>query len=453
LIPANAEQLWAERFSFLQAYWGFFGGVNVPLPDWTYTGFNIVGGVALISAVVYLIGVAARRAKHGRWWLMVAVTLVWIAITFVSYVRWTAITPASQGRLVFVALSSISVWMAVGLLWPFRAWGRYALGGGVVGYFAAVALMAPFVVIRPMYTPPPPPETVGQAQVVFAPADAPGAVGLLAAGVQTDPVQPGGFVHLNTHWQLTEAFDRNWSLFVHLETDAGVIVAQRDVYPGQGLFGTSNMEPGRAWVNPLVVDIPRGVYAPSALNVMVGWYHLETGERMRLNHNSDERVQVGTVAIEPLNTDSSLPNPININFDNRIALVGYEYSTLTPRQGEEMTVTLYWQAQEAIPEDFVVFVHVIQGTTFSIVGGSDAQPVGWTRPTSTWEVGEIIEDRHTFTINADADPLPYEVEIGFYNMQDGDIFDRLRVVTPDGGMANNYFYLSRVRVLPAQAGQ
>ncbi|NDJ60031.1 MAG: DUF2142 domain-containing protein, partial [Chloroflexi bacterium] len=39
LVPANAAQLWAERHSFTQAFWGFFGGVNVPLPDAVYLIF------------------------------------------------------------------------------------------------------------------------------------------------------------------------------------------------------------------------------------------------------------------------------------------------------------------------------------------------------------------------------------------------------------------------------
>ena len=46
-VPANLAQLWAERHSFTQAYWGFFGGVNVPLPQVIYLLFNIIGGVGI----------------------------------------------------------------------------------------------------------------------------------------------------------------------------------------------------------------------------------------------------------------------------------------------------------------------------------------------------------------------------------------------------------------------
>jgi hypothetical protein len=35
-----------------------------------------------------------------------------------------------------------------------------------------------------------------------------------------------------------------------------------------------------------------------------------------------------------------------------------------------------------------------------------------------------------------------------YLAQDGR-FDRLRIVTPDGGMADDYTYLTRMRIVPA----
>jgi hypothetical protein len=112
LVPANVAQLWAERHSFTQAYWGFFGGMNVPMPDAIYLIFNIIGGIALLSALAFVGCTLLRRHWTLDQWLPAAVTLLWPIITFVSYLRWTSETPASQGRLIFGALSCISLWMA-----------------------------------------------------------------------------------------------------------------------------------------------------------------------------------------------------------------------------------------------------------------------------------------------------------------------------------------------------
>ncbi len=457
LIPANAAQLWSERFSFIQAYWGFFGGVNLPLPTWAYIGFNVIAVFALFSVVIYLVRLATTHGKPVRWWLAAGVTFIWIGITFAGYLRWTAITPASQGRLIFVALSSISVWMAVGLCWLFRERGRYVLAGGAVGYFAGVALMAPLIVIAPRYQPPPLPEYIGALLTIYEPADEDesGAIAMVGAGVQKEPVRPGEYVTVNMDWQIIEPFERDWSIFIHLKTPEGVIIAQRDMYPGGGLLATSHLDLRQAWRNPVAVKVPRAAYAPATLDVMVGWYHLTTGERMThseddespvYNPENDELVTIGTVELLPDESTYDVPNPVHVNFDNQIELVGYEYSTLTPTPGGEMEVTLYWRAKQRLDEDYVVFVHAIDAPTFTIVGGSDAQPVNWTRPTSTWEPGEIIVDTHTFTVREDALPTPYEVEVGMYTVEDDGTLPRLRVVALDGGMPNDYIYLSRVLV-------
>ena len=85
----------------------------------------------------------------------------------------------------------------------------------------------------------------------------------------------------------------------------------------------------------------------------------------------------------------------------------------------------------------------------AIYAGSDAQPASGTRPTSGWQQGEIIEDVHTLAVNPDTPPAIYELEIGAY-IQIDDPFQRLRLVTVDGGMANDYAYLTRVRVMPRE---
>ena len=62
-IPANLPQLWSERHTFLMSYWGFFGGVNVPLPDAVYTVFN---AIAALAAVGLGIGLVRFVAPHPQ---------------------------------------------------------------------------------------------------------------------------------------------------------------------------------------------------------------------------------------------------------------------------------------------------------------------------------------------------------------------------------------------------
>ncbi len=456
-IPANAAQLWSERHSFTQAYWGFFGGVNVPMPEWVYLVFNIIGGIGLAGALVFVVSTLARQRWSLARWLPAAVTLLWSLVTFVSYLRWTAETPASQGRLVFGALSSIAVWMVVGLTWWLAARWRPLLSAAVAGWFVVIAAAAPFVMVAPAYALP---EQIMQDQSVnqFTASDG-GSVGVQRAEVSSTSVQPEDYVFLTVDWQIEQAFVRDWSIFVHLRTPDGVIIAQRDVYPGGGTLATSDLLPGRAWHNPIAVWVPDAAYAPMLLDVVIGWYNLPTGERLLLADGSDTLL-VGQVQLVPRETALDVPNPLNVNFAGELELVGYAISDLTPAPGDTIEVTLYWRGLQPIERDYKVFVQVLDSQTLTRYAASDAMPAGWSAPTSTWQAGAVVVDRHLLTVAPDTPPeRDYELAFGLYQDDGSGSFPRLRIVTRDGGMANDIGFLSRVRVvlpvsaLTAEAGE
>lgn len=440
-VPANLAQLWAERHSFTQAYWGFFGGVNIPLPETIYLIFNIIGGVGLIGAFAYLM----FRLFNNRigfsfsGWTPALFSIAWPLLSFISYLRWTAETPASQGRLMFGALAPISLWMAVGLMWWLPQRLQPILMAAIIAFFAFVALAAPITTIAPAYREPP----------LLAEHDEPvtdfEGIELLYGHVISDTVQPGDYVYLDTQWRIRQPTDRDWSLFVHLVTPDGVIVSQRDIYPAQGLLATSDLPQVRQFRNPVAVRVPAAAYTPMMLDVNIGWYHLPTGERLS-TAEGQETVTIGQV--ELLAQAGEFPNPLHINFGGLIELVGYELSDLSPAAGDTVELTLYWRGLADIDNDYKVFVNILDPRTLTKYASSDGMPAQWTAPTSTWDVNTIIEDTHHLTVSADAQPGIYELELGLYK-ESPEGFSRLRVHTPDGGQAENFVYLSRVRILPA----
>ncbi len=444
-VPANAAQLWAERSSFTQAYWGFFGGVNVPLPEWAYLTLNLIGGFALISAVVYLTVTVARRSRGmvSPLWLPALVTLIWPVITFVSYLRWTAETPASQGRLIFGALSSISLWMAVGLAWWLPRRLRPVLLTGASAFLFTIAATAPFAVIAPAYAPPNPAQVTTAPLATFSGDD--GALALLDAQIITPSVRPDDYAKIEIDWRVQTKFSQDWSLFVHLTTVDGVIVAQRDIYPGGGLLATSDLSAGYAWVNPVAIRLPPTAYAPETLDVEVGWYNLATLARLRLPDGS-ETEKIGQVQVVPRASALGVPNPISINFDHQVELVGYAMNTLTPKPGSDLMLTFYWRTLGTVTKNYTVFTHVIDPRSATQYAGSDSQPVNGQAPTSTWKPGAIIEDTHILKLQTRTPPGIYEVEMGLYSAEADGSFPRLRIITADGGMADNFLYLNRIRV-------
>ncbi len=453
-IPANAAQLWSERNSFTQAYWGFFGGVNVPLPDFIYLIFNVVGGLGLIGALAFVAYALARKTWSFDRWLPASITLLWPIVMFVSYLRWTAETPASQGRLVFVALSSISLWMVVGWGWwmpkRIQSYGQVIMAL----LFGGVSLITPFAIIAPVYALPAQENVSKNAQATFSqPNNGDDKITLVASAVNTTIAKPEDYVFITTMWQIEKPLSTDWSLFAHLVTLNGVIIGQRDVYPGQGTLATSDLEVGRAWNNPIAIFIPNTAYAPMTLDVEIGWYDLKTGARLKLDDGS-ETINIGTVQIEPRPDLENLnvPNPIRVNFDNQIELVGYSLTDISPTVDDSVDLTLYWRGLRKLDKDYKVFANIIDPQTLTKYAASDGMPVNWQAPTTTWETGTIIKDVHTLKVDPNAPPGIYETEIGLYSQAEDGTIQRLRIVTADGGMANDFMNLTRVRIMPMPTG-
>jgi hypothetical protein len=88
------------------------------------------------------------------------------------------------------------------------------------------------------------------------------------------------------------------------------------------------------------------------------------------------------------------------------------------RHGATVHLTLYWQSLRLMDTDYTVFVHVVdqEGTIWA---QDDSIPVDGERPTSGWELGEIIEDTHVMTIDVDGPPEGYLVEVGLYDPNTG----------------------------------
>ena len=88
------------------------------------------------------------------------------------------------------------------------------------------------------------------------------------------------------------------------------------------------------------------------------------------------------------------------------------------RHGATVRVTLHWQGLRPMETDYTVFVHVVdeQGTIWA---QGDSMPVGGERPTSTWQMGEIVEDRYEVTIDVEGPREGYVVEIGLYDQASG----------------------------------
>ena len=148
---------------------------------------------------------------------------------------------------------------------------------------------------------------------------------------------------------------------------------------------------------------------------------------------------------------SAIQRPMRATLGDSIQLVGYALDREQVSPGQTLLLTLRWQTQSPISNRYKVFTHVIgtlrvnPGTQSPVWAQMDSEPVGGSRPTTTWQVGEIVEDRYGLLIPQDAPPGEYTLEIGMY---DSNTLARLPVRDAQGNrVADDHVILGTVRVV------
>ena len=110
---------------------------------------------------------------------------------------------------------------------------------------------------------------------------------------------------------------------------------------------------------------------------------------------------------------------VSANFGGGIHLTGYEITAAaTAAAGETMAVTLYWQPSQAVNENYVVFVHLLDSTG-QLVANHDGPPAGGLFPTDSWLPGMTVPDRHELSLPPDLAAGSYEIRVGLYDPDTG----------------------------------
>jgi 4-amino-4-deoxy-L-arabinose transferase-like glycosyltransferase len=461
-VPADLSQMWRERYSFAAGYWGNFGGLNVPMPPWVYDVLNgsaVIAAFGLVAGLVKSQIVERRSQTAGRAsrnpgsvirHLPFVIFLLWgLGVLLPWLVWWARITWSSQGRLVFTAIPVWSLLLVLGLAsWLPRRWGRWAVAA-FAGFLLVLSVIAPVAWIRPAYARP---EGLTDGQTAAIPhpvgADFGGVMRLLGYDLATSAVEPGRQVAVSLYWEALAPADRDYTVFVHLLGEGELLVAQRDTFPGVGLLSTTWLEPGFRWTDRYVLQVPGTAYAPDTAQIQVGLYDSTSGARLPVAGAGGEpvgdNVRFGRVQVRPRPGD--VPNPIWVNFGNRMALVGYDVERRVARAGETVALTLYWQGLEPMDVNYTVSAQYVDAGQRK-AAQQDGWPSNGAAPTSSWEPGQTLVDTHAMAIYPDAAPGVYNVRVVVYAAGDGQI-EHLPTVAANGQMQATHVVLTTVRVLP-----
>jgi 4-amino-4-deoxy-L-arabinose transferase-like glycosyltransferase len=432
-IPQGLPYLWSS-------VWGRFGYGQLPLPEAVYQGLFWFCAAALTGLLV------ARRRDTSRSILVLLGTNVLIFTAWVLY--YIAIQPAgAMGRFLFPCLPAFALLIVLGLSrflpdrWSWLAGVVVAVGMAALAVYALVGVLAPaFSRPRPL--------TEAQIAAIPNPMDVEfdGVARLLGYEIASTTVEPGGTVAVTVYWQALARTDLHHAIFVHLLSDTGVMVAQRDTYPGLGRYPSTAWEPGLVFADTYRVHVPETAYTPDTGYIQVGIYAIAPPGNPRLV-TPDGRNAVRLEAVEVLPVEGEFPNALEANFGGKAALVGYELDRRVACPGETIRLTLYWRALALFERNYGVFAHVL-GEDDQRWAWSDGWPVQGNAPTRTWEPGQIIEDVHELKIGETTPPGFYDIEVGMSAKDVG----RLPVLAEDGHQLGKRVLLCKVRVI-AEADQ
>ncbi len=100
----------------------------------------------------------------------------------------------------------------------------------------------------------------------------------------------------------------------------------------------------------------------------------------------------------------------------RLSGVGLGTDAIT--SGEVLPISLIWEALRPIEERYKVTVQLLDGRA-QVIAQRDAEPGGGLRPTTSWEVGQPIEDGMGVLVRPGTPPGVYQLILAVYRATDG----------------------------------
>lgn len=187
---------------------------------------------------------------------------------------------------------------------------------------------------------------------------------------------------------------------------------------------------------PLPDDLDFGAY-----NIDLSLLGPESPEFWPISLDNDlnrlDRIPLGSIVI-PWSGELGRIQPHEANFGGEVRLLGYTTANDQPRSG--LNVILYWQEEQAMDEDYIVFVHVLDKSG-NLIASHDSQPVNGRFPTSTWREGLIVPDIHTIDFPTELPNDEYQIMVGLYVPETG---ERLPIINDDGTSSNNALLLEQL---------
>ncbi|BCX04714.1 MAG: hypothetical protein KatS3mg053_2652 [Candidatus Roseilinea sp.] len=433
-IAPSAVELIGEWDGFFKSYWGLFGAVNIPMDLWIYAALQlmlILAGFGLLLTLADGLRTMQRATSpfsifNFQFSILLMLFSAFL-VAFIALLRWTSLTLASQGRLLFPVIAPLSIFLALGLLRLADGASRLvrlrntrsAIAVVVPIALAALTLLAPFVYIRPAYALPQRlteaelPALDRQTELFFEDK-----IRYLGFRVHNPKqrVAPGDLLDVTLYWQALRPLDRNYSAFVRVYAKGDRPVHVLDTYPGGGMWQTTRWQPGEIIADRyrLRIDdtLTNTQLAPSTLWLDVGFW--DFAAHRFLSTFDPMRQPTGRQRYEAASLNVSRPAP-NFRMKARFEKVALT-AVRAEQSGRELTLSLDWLVTDDFTEDYTTFVQLFDAAGNKMPVQADGRAKGGDFAPRWWRAGDLIlDDAYTIALPEDFPPGAYTIKFGLYN--------------------------------------
>jgi hypothetical protein len=423
-------ELLGEWDGFFKAYWGLFGAVNIVMESWIYRVLEVVTIAAGVGLMLVVRDWKRSSIAEGRQPSFVISLMFFtaFAVAFVALVRWTSMTLASQGRLLFPVIVAISTLLAIGLsrLTAHRlsltAHASLPIPHTIlIVALAALTFAAPFVYMRPAYATPnrqtsetqlPPDMT--RTELVYEDK-----IRWIGFRVNTlrQRVQPGEVLDVTLYWQGLRPMDKNYSAFIKLFGRGDVEWFNLDTYPGGGMFQTTLWKPNDVIEDRYRLRLPDVLNGelPTVLRIDVGFYEGSAllGDQRVLTTFDRAGKQTGRQRYEAASlgfaTGQTQRDVTAMGSVERARVIKIEHRVMN----DVITFIPTWQTTDDFVDDYTVFVQLFDSQN-KMIGQGDGRAANNDFSTKWWRKGDVIIDTHIISLEQSLAPGKYVIHYGLY---------------------------------------
>jgi len=241
---------------------------------------------------------------------------------------------------------------------------------------------------------------------------------------QLDPARPdpGESVELRLFWQAVKEMLEPLHLTVQL-ADSRLLSLGRSDTP---LDPASLQNAGQRWLPGQIettihtFELAPDLDAPLAGRIEV---MLRDEAEIPLRATGPDTTEVENVVDYFTVAPRVWPSPnemagVEAAWHNNIALRGLNLSPTPVQPDGSVEVTLFWQTNQPVNEDYMIFVHLLDEAG-QIIAQNDSLPRAGAYPTPWWFPGVLIEDTHLLNLPVELAKGKYQLVVGLYRAEDG----------------------------------